>query len=57
MTRPIKRNEAIILILFLIAIFCFLFAWFLNRSCRRAVDAEMHEMAHRRQKREERERE
>jgi Tfp pilus assembly protein PilE len=55
MTRPIKRNEAIILILFLIAIFCF--AWFLNRSCRRAVDAEMHEMAHRRQKREERERE
>jgi hypothetical protein len=49
-TRPqnpiamIKRNDAIILTLFLIAVFVIFFAWFLYSSCRRAVDAEVHEM-------------
>jgi hypothetical protein len=42
----IKSNNAIVLILFLVVMFCIAFAWFLQRSCRRAIDAEVHEMQH-----------
>ena len=44
MPHPLKPNDAIILTLFLICAFCALFGWFLHRSCRRAIDAEVHEM-------------
>jgi cell division protein FtsL len=39
-----KPNNAIVLILFLVIIFAVLFAWFLHRTCRRLVSAEVHEM-------------
>jgi hypothetical protein len=42
----IKANDAIVLILFLSITFFIAFAWFLQRSCRRAIDAEVHEMQH-----------
>jgi hypothetical protein len=40
----LKPNNVIILTLFLVVIFCVLFTWYLHRSCRRAIDAEVHEM-------------
>ncbi|OAK97234.1 hypothetical protein IQ06DRAFT_350934 [Phaeosphaeriaceae sp. SRC1lsM3a] len=43
-----KPNDSIILAIFLIAVFIIAFAWYLQRTCRRAVDAEVHEMAYRR---------
>lgn len=42
--RPMKPNEAIILALFLVAGFGIFLAWALTKCCRRAVDAEVHEM-------------
>lgn len=48
-TNPqMKRNNVIILILFLAAIFLALFAWFLHTTCRRIVSAEVHEMLYQR---------
>jgi len=43
-----KRNNAIILILFLVAVFLAWFAWFLHTTCRRVVSAEVHEMLYQR---------
>ena len=42
--KMIQRNHAIILTMFLVAIVVIFFAWFLNRSCRRVIDVEVHEM-------------
>jgi hypothetical protein len=39
-----RRNLAIILILFLTAFFCCLFGWALFKFCRRSIDAKFHEM-------------
>lgn len=43
-----KPNEAIVMAIFLIAFFAIAFAWYLHSTCRRAVDAEVHEMMYQR---------
>jgi hypothetical protein len=42
----LKPNDTIVLILIMLAIFSVFVAWFLNRMCRRAWAAEVHEMAY-----------
>jgi hypothetical protein len=43
-----KRNNVVILILLLVAIFIVLFSWFLHRMCSRLVSVEVHEMMYQR---------
>ncbi|KAF1917358.1 hypothetical protein BDU57DRAFT_162712 [Ampelomyces quisqualis] len=40
-TMPLKQNDTIVLILCLLAVSAVAFAWFLNRVCRRVLDAEV----------------
>jgi hypothetical protein len=40
----IKSNNVVITILCLVAIFVIFFAWYLQRTCRRVWDVEVHEM-------------
>jgi uncharacterized membrane protein YgcG len=46
---PLKQNDTIVLIFFMVAIFIVFFAWFMNRTCRRVWDAEVLEMQMRRE--------
>jgi hypothetical protein len=48
MTRPLRYNETIILVLLLSTIFLIAFAWYLKRSCGRVIDAQVHEMQYQR---------
>lgn len=43
-----KRNNVIVLILFMITILVVFFSWFLYRTCSRLVSAEVHEMLYQR---------
>jgi hypothetical protein len=43
-----KGNDIIILVLCLVAIFIIFFAWYLQRTCRRVWDVEVHEMQYQR---------
>jgi hypothetical protein len=44
MPHALKPNETIVLILFLVAIFAISFGWYLNRTCRRVIEVQVHEM-------------
>jgi hypothetical protein len=48
MTRPLRYNETIILVLLLSTVFLIAFAWYLKRSCGRVIDAQVHEMQYQR---------
>jgi hypothetical protein len=44
MSRPLKPNDTIILILFLVTLFAIFFGWYLHRTCRRIIEVQVHEM-------------